>query len=268
MRKNIFDNSQIWNWIDSNENNKERYLFTEQLTPPDVASIVDLGCGHGSFLKLISSIRADIRCVGVDNSDGALGYVQVEKKKASITEVPYDNNEFDCVCALEVLEHLGPEDFKKALGEMTRLSKKYIIVSSPYKEDIEWNMVKCPSCKTIFHYDGHVQTFDEGRMENLFKEYGFKCVSSTRLGWSEHYKFHKSYIKAFYPHQILKTPHYTVCPVCNMELQPNRMLPGTGDLSQPDKSRKTLMGIFKGAVKAFWPKERKSYWIIGLYKRQ
>ncbi len=268
MRKNIFDNSQIWNWVDSNSHNTDRFEFTENLTPEDVTSLIDIGCGHGGFLKLISSRRGNIRYVGVDNSDGALEYIPFEKAKASITDVPYGDKEFDCVYALEVLEHLGPEDFNKARMEMSRLSKKYIIVSVPYNEDIQWNMVKCPSCQTIFHYDGHVQVFDEDKMEGLFKEHGFQCVSKERLGWSESFKFHKTYVSLFYPEQRFKAPHYTVCPVCNLELNPGD--PGSRAAVAPPavNNRKSVVSMLKNSVKALWPKEKKSYWIIALYKKR
>lgn len=268
MRKNIFDNSQIWNWVDSNAGNTERFEYTEKLTPSDVKSLLDIGCGHGGFLKLISSKRPGLRCVGIDNSDGALEYITFEKKKASITDVPYGDGEFDCVCALEVLEHLGPEDFKKARMEMSRLSKKYIIVSVPYKEDILWNMVKCPSCQTMFHYDGHVQNFDEAKMEGLFKDYGFRCVSTERLGWSESFKFHKTYVSIFYPEQRHKAPHYTVCPVCNLEMNPGDAGSRLAVAPPPQMNgSKSVVGMLKSSIKSLWPKEKKSYWIIALYEK-
>jgi len=264
MKKNIFDSSQIWNWVDSNSDNKVRFEFTEKLTPADVTSILDIGCGHGGFLKLILEKRKNIRCVGVDNSDGALEYIPFEKAKASITSVPYADKEFDCVCALEVLEHLNPEEFNKARDEMVRLSKKYIIVSVPYNEDIEWNMVKCPSCHTMFHYDGHLQVFNEEKMSSLFTDRGFECVEQSRLGWSEHFKFHKSYVKLFYPHLMHKAPHYTVCPACNTELNP----PAQSNAIAATVNKPSVTAFVKKGIKALWPKEKKSYWIIGLYKKQ
>ncbi|MEO8763497.1 MAG: class I SAM-dependent methyltransferase [Ginsengibacter sp.] len=262
--KNIFDNAQIWDWVDSNTNNRERFEFTEGLTPKDVTSLIDLGCGHGSFLKLISSRRKDIRCVGIDNSDGALAYIPFEKAKASIVSVPFADKEFDCVYALEVLEHLNPEEFKKALEEMVRLSKKYIIVSVPYNEDLAWNMVKCPHCLTTFHYDGHLQVFNEAKIANLFAAKGFECIEQSRLGWGENFKFHKTYVKLFYSQQLNKTPHFTVCPVCNTELNPET--PFIPD-SKSSKGKTSILTFFKRAVKAFWPMEKQSYWIIGLYQK-
>jgi SAM-dependent methyltransferase len=265
LKKNIFDNPQIWDWVNSNDDNKTRYEFTEKITPADVKSVLDIGCGHGRFLQLISEKRAGLRCVGVDNSEGALAYVPFEKAKASITDIPYGDKEFDCVYAMEVLEHLNPVEFEKALEEMARVTKKYIIVSVPYKEDLESNMTKCPHCLTIFHYDGHLQNFDETKMQNLFDKYGFQCRLSERLGWSEHFKYHKLYVDVFYPGQKNSSAHYTVCPVCNAELKPEKTLSEKAD---PVPHNGGLISLVKNGIKKVWPKERKSYWIIGLYEKK
>jgi predicted SAM-dependent methyltransferase len=50
---------------------------------------------------------------------------------ASITELPFSNYSYDCVCAFQVLEHLPYEQSLQALSEMTRISKNYIIISLP-----------------------------------------------------------------------------------------------------------------------------------------
>jgi ubiquinone/menaquinone biosynthesis C-methylase UbiE len=267
-KKNIFDNAQIWNWVDSNDGNKERFEFTEKLTPSNVRSIIDIGCGHGGFLRHISAQRPNLHCVAVDSSDGALQYIQFEKVKASITQVPYPDKTFDCVYALEVLEHLNPTDFKIALDEMVRLSKKYIIVSVPYKENIQENMVLCPSCNSRFHYDGHLQNFDETKMQNLFSERGYVCKEFHRLGWSESYKHYRLYVKLFYPKQLKQLPHFTICPVCYTELKPTKAENGNNGQVNLNKEKASISRYIKNGIKYFWPKERKSYWIIGLYEKK
>ncbi|MBS1596774.1 MAG: class I SAM-dependent methyltransferase [Bacteroidetes bacterium] len=266
MKKNIFDDPQIWNWVDSNDDNQVRYEFTEKLTPADVSSILDIGCGHGRFLKLISAKRNDLRCVGADYSEGALEYVPFEKVQASITSIPYPDHQFDCVYAMEVLEHLNPVEFETALQEMVRLTKKYIIVSVPYKENLESNMTRCPVCHTIYHYDGHIQNFDEQKIKGLFDKYGFVCKTWDRLGWTENYKYHDLYVKMFYPEQKYKTKHYTVCPVCNTEIKPQQQSgPNTNTIGTPQAGG--LIRNIKNGIKNLWPRESKSYWIIGLYEK-
>ena len=50
---------------------------------------------------------------------------------ASATDLPIENDSFDCVCAFQMLEHLPYDEALKAFGEMVRVSKKHIVISLP-----------------------------------------------------------------------------------------------------------------------------------------
>lgn len=41
-------------------------------------------------------------------------------------------NEYDIVCAFQVLEHMPYEDFNKCLMKMTKIAKRYIVISVPF----------------------------------------------------------------------------------------------------------------------------------------
>lgn len=51
---------------------------------------------------------------------------------SDVTKIPVNDNNYDCVCAFQVLEHIPFGKFKKGLIELKRVSKKYIIISIPY----------------------------------------------------------------------------------------------------------------------------------------
>ncbi len=51
---------------------------------------------------------------------------------ADVRKLPFGDNEFDTVLAYEILEHIPFSDFEKALEELKRASKKYVVISIPY----------------------------------------------------------------------------------------------------------------------------------------
>lgn len=51
---------------------------------------------------------------------------------ASVTKLPFTDNEFDVAVACEVLEHIEFKDFSQALSELRRVSKKYVVISLPH----------------------------------------------------------------------------------------------------------------------------------------
>lgn len=51
---------------------------------------------------------------------------------ADIRDLPFEDNSYDVVLACEVLEHIPFKDLNKALTELYRVSKKYIVLSIPY----------------------------------------------------------------------------------------------------------------------------------------
>lgn len=50
----------------------------------------------------------------------------------NVINMPVKSNSFDLACAFQVLEHLPFSKFPKALSELRRVSKKYVVISLPY----------------------------------------------------------------------------------------------------------------------------------------
>ncbi|MGC9003398.1 MAG: class I SAM-dependent methyltransferase [bacterium] len=99
-----------------------RLIVRSALKGVKIDKVLDVGCGTGGNLSLFNGF-----VVGVDVSMKALSLARRRKKDALLClgqaeNLPFKDNSFDLVLALDLLEHL-PDDMK-GLSEMHRVLKK------------------------------------------------------------------------------------------------------------------------------------------------
>jgi len=111
----------------------------------------------------------------------------------SVLELPFADNSFDLILCAEVLEHLPFSEFEKALGELRRVSKKYVILSLPRWGWLFYIKLKLPFLnylKLYFklsgikkHKSGGEHFWEVGKIgyplkkiKNLIKEKKFKII--------------------------------------------------------------------------------------------
>jgi len=155
---------------------EERIPVTLDMIPHDVNSILDVGCGEGTFLRSTDSAALK---VGLDISHATLRLVNTGHRVLASSDVlPFREDRFDLVVSTEVLEHLPPGAFEASCGEMQRVARRYILISVPFHEDLAGKQARCPRCGHIFHIHLHVRSFDLSILEKAFpgwcrKEYRF-----------------------------------------------------------------------------------------------
>ncbi|MDZ7587002.1 MAG: class I SAM-dependent methyltransferase [Patescibacteria group bacterium] len=105
------------------------------ITRLDPQTILEVGCGFGRNLKFLLHHGLDPRrLAGVDFSQVMLHKAKrnLGKKlsltKASVLKLPFQAKKFDLVFTHGLLMHLPPPDLPQALVELTRVSKKYLII--------------------------------------------------------------------------------------------------------------------------------------------
>jgi SAM-dependent methyltransferase len=270
LEKEYYEAERFWigdSLLD--QDNLERIRLTAAMIPSDVESLVDVGCGNGVFVNYLQNDSREFKLLAIDRSATALKYVKTEKMEGDIANIPLPSNSFDCVTCLEVIEHLPIEIYKNALSELARISKKYVIISVPLDEDLKKKYTQCPSCKSIFNADLHLRKFDYDIIKELLKEFNYECVLVNMAGQQETFKGHGIFTKLFYPnhYRLWNSP---ICPICGFKEEPEKM---TGNkinenVVESNGKHRSLISYFTVIPKLFWPKNKKYYWIIGLYKRK
>ena len=99
-----------------------RELAGGELNSPTPLRILDVGCGTGANLEMLSQFGAS---EGVDVSDDALAFCAhkgLKAQKGLAESLPFADESFDLTTALDVVEHL--DDDVAGLKEMFRVTKR------------------------------------------------------------------------------------------------------------------------------------------------
>ncbi|MDO8302542.1 MAG: methyltransferase domain-containing protein [Sedimentisphaerales bacterium] len=130
--------------------------------------ILDIGAGSGALIDLLNS--KGYHATGID-----LNPVSNKVQFGTITEPPFPDCRFGTVFCCDILEHLTDEQLTGGIKQVFRVLKDdgRFIISTPFAEDLRHNAVVCPECKAQFHRFGHLQTFTDERIKNIFQKSGF-----------------------------------------------------------------------------------------------
>ncbi len=180
--ESVYELPEIWNETWFSPDDQQRIERITKEIPNEVRTLLDAGCGNGMFLHYLRDNRSRLeRLCGVERSKSALAHVKTEKCRASLEEMPFSDNEFDLVSSLEVLEHLPVGIYQDALQEISRIAKRYILITVPYAQDLSVGMTICPKCLCRFNANYHVRSFTEATLRPLFDKYGFECQEIFHL---------------------------------------------------------------------------------------
>lgn len=141
--------------------------------------VLDIGCGRGVFLELLSA--AGIDSVGVDHSHEALDYcrnkglsVYCQDARSFLTENP---GRFGGISCSHVIEHMGYEDamsFLELCRQALRPGGRLLLVT-PNPEDLT-------VISGIFWLDPtHVRPYPRPLLESMLRATGFQVIISKHF---------------------------------------------------------------------------------------
>ncbi len=182
--KAVYELPEIWEpgWFPKDD--YDRVAEDADLLPPEARTLLDVGCGNGLFLNHLARTQPTrfTRLVGADRSAAALWDVLTAKCYVDIAALPFAPRSFDVVTCMEVLEHVSAPAYPLALAELARVSRRFVMVTVPWRQDLDANLCRCPSCRALFNGDFHLRRYDEPAMGALLAAQRFRAVWTRPLG--------------------------------------------------------------------------------------
>ncbi len=152
-------------------------------------SLIDVGCGEGVLTTELAA-RVPGRVRGVDLPDPELSgdwtlnaRPNLEYVVGDARALPADAGEFDAASAIEVLEHLP--DPEAALGEMTRVARRWLIVSVP--REPAWraaNVVRGAYVRALGNTPGHLNHWTRRGFVALLETHGVVEELRSPFPWT------------------------------------------------------------------------------------
>lgn len=144
--------------------------FQEHFTLTSSSSVLDVGCAKGFMLHDLREKIPGITVAGIDVSPYAIENAHPTVKEytqvADARSLPFADNSFDVVIAINTIHNLEKEDLIRSLQEIERVSKKHSFITvDAYRNEEEkelmnhWNL----TARTILHVDEWKELFAQAR---------------------------------------------------------------------------------------------------------
>ncbi len=110
---------------DSKERFASYWYQIHEIIQTQPENVLDVGVGNKFVAEYLTKLDVVTTTLDFDESlePDIVGDVR---------EIPLANDSYDTVCAFQVLEHLPFEDFPKCVAELSRVAKKYVLISLPH----------------------------------------------------------------------------------------------------------------------------------------
>ncbi|KKU81366.1 MAG: hypothetical protein UY10_C0059G0002 [Microgenomates group bacterium GW2011_GWA2_47_8] len=171
-----------------------KWPIVKKLLPPNSQlKLLDFGCGTGHLLKEVVKIRPDYRIYGVDISTKALEVAKTRVPRgvfrfvSNDQHIPFPNNSFDIILALDVLEHIY--DTKTVFTELARVLKPngMLIITVPYNGKLKLILATLVAFDGYFNpYSPHIRFFNKSTLR--------RCLTDAKLS-----PLRFGYFGRFYP---------------------------------------------------------------------
>jgi ubiquinone/menaquinone biosynthesis C-methylase UbiE len=135
---------------------------------PDNAAILDIGCAKGFMLYDFMQLMPTARLAGIDISsyaiENALDAVKPLVRVGNAKSLPFPDQSFDLVLAINTIHNLPYDECKQSLREIQRVSRRnaFVMVDAYRTEEQRVAMLAWVlTAETMLHVDQWLQLFAE-----------------------------------------------------------------------------------------------------------
>ena len=162
-----------------------RRIIRNMICSLDFKSVLDVGCGQGSFLQELQSEFPNIKPYGIDISPAAIELARERVPRGRFCVLDVTDSSLDEKCDLvvcsEVLEHI-PDDLL-ALHNLQKMTGTYLLVSTPQGRMREFE-------KQV----GHVRNYAPGELVNKIEASGFTVLSVLEWGFPFYSPLYRNFL--------------------------------------------------------------------------
>jgi len=206
-----YESEELWRGSYWDPRQAERARRTAEILPAEATTVADIGCGAGI---VTSHVRArGTRVVALDFAATPLLQVAPPRVQADVAKLPFPDRSFDGIVASEVIEHLSMPIRREALGEICRITRRWVLLTVPYREDLARALVCCAECGCTFHRYRHTASFDEKTLSQLLLP-EFAPERMTLLGESSRRPLHAAVRLAQLAGGYTAPGSSSRCPMC------------------------------------------------------
>ncbi len=151
--------------------------------------VLDVGCGPGSFLSVLGNFHPTVNAVGIDIAEKQIAYaqqniatqfsdkrIQFLKAQEPGLSLPFNDNSYDVVTCIEVIEHIHPYLAHKTLQEIRRVLKPEgrLVMSTPnYRSFWPFIEIILDKISSVKYHDQHINKFTPNSFIKFLETCGF-----------------------------------------------------------------------------------------------
>lgn len=163
---------------------------------PDGATLLDVGCGTGAFLRYLTANRPHIDARGTDVSAKAVKIAVSTGLDAFVSDLTEDtlDRDYDYITCFETIEHI--HEAERVLQTMRDATKKQLIMSLPNIGFVEHRIRlaafgRFPNTSLKFHAKEHIRHWTVRDFTEWVGTFGLRVVQVEGSGGSKFYPWRK-----------------------------------------------------------------------------